>query len=137
MNKRFYVDTCIWMDCFENRKDKHKNIGELAYLLLSKIMRYDDIIIVSDFILRELEIYYSNLQIIGLFSPFYKILDIVIVSKNQLIESNELSMIKFVPPGDAVHAIVARDSGAILVTRDRHFNRLKGVCEVLKPEEII
>ena len=39
--------------------------------------------------------------------------------------------------GDAIHAILARDNGAIVITRDRHFLELQDLAECRKPEELI
>ncbi|MFT7615376.1 MAG: putative nucleic acid-binding protein [Candidatus Woesearchaeota archaeon] len=39
--------------------------------------------------------------------------------------------------GDALHAILARDNNCILVTRDKHFQKITPICIPYKPEEII
>jgi predicted nucleic acid-binding protein len=38
---------------------------------------------------------------------------------------------------DILHAIIARDNEAILITRDRHFEELTWIVSVQKPEEVI
>lgn len=37
MASKYYVDTAIWRDLHENRKDKSKNLGELAFESFKKI----------------------------------------------------------------------------------------------------
>ena len=32
--KRYYFDTCIWRDYFEDRKDKFRALGDLAFYLI-------------------------------------------------------------------------------------------------------
>ena len=54
----------------------------------------------------------------------------------QIKEAATLSEEKKVPFGDAVHAILARDNNAIMVTRDHHFSKLKECIIVKKPEEL-
>lgn len=38
---------------------------------------------------------------------------------------------------NALHAIVARDNGLILITRDNHFRVLQDISKYYKPEELI
>jgi len=42
-----------------------------------------------------------------------------------------------VPFFDALHAVLARDNKAIMVTRDKHFDELLDITKYKKPEEII
>ncbi|MBN1376781.1 PIN domain-containing protein [Candidatus Woesearchaeota archaeon] len=42
-----------------------------------------------------------------------------------------------IPKNDVLHAILARDNNAILVTRDKHFYKLAEKIIVKKPEELI
>lgn len=37
MALKYYIDTAIWRDLHENRKDKNKPLGELALKLFRKI----------------------------------------------------------------------------------------------------
>ena len=39
--------------------------------------------------------------------------------------------------GDAMHAILSRNNEAILVSRDRDFQRLKYIIEVRSPEDLL
>lgn len=54
----------------------------------------------------------------------------------QLKEAKTLSAEINVPFLDVVHAIIARDVSAMLVTRDKHFEELRHIVEVKLPEEI-
>ncbi len=38
---------------------------------------------------------------------------------------------------DALHAVLSRDNGAVLITRDAHFELLSFMVEVKKPENLI
>ncbi|MFH1849986.1 MAG: PIN domain-containing protein [archaeon] len=61
----------------------------------------------------------------------------VIVSKKQSDEAKRLSAERGVPPGDALHAILARDNACILITQDKHFCKLVDVAGSYKPEDLI
>jgi len=88
-------------------------------------------------LIKELETFYSLEQINGLIKPFEKNLIKVNISKQQMQEAKDIAKKRNLPKGDALHAIIARDSEAILVSRDKHFQKLKDFCIVVKPEEII
>ncbi len=137
MHGRYYLDTSVWMDYYEDRKDSSKNIGEYAYMLLSKILKSGSKIIVSSFLLRELEAHYSLDMIRGMTRPFVSVFEKIDATEEQKEEAKKIAKEKNVPNGDALHAILARDSKAILVSRDIHFQVLKDICLVAKPEEII
>jgi predicted nucleic acid-binding protein len=137
MAEKYYLDTSIWMDYFEERKDPSKDLGEIAFKLLYKLLASRSKILVSYFILIELELYVSLDEIRGILRPFECVLERVGVSTKQKEEAEMLAKARKLPKGDALHAILARDNQAILVTRDKHFHSLKDVCEIVKPEEII
>jgi len=137
MAEKYYLDTSIWMDYYEDRKDPSKDIGEFAFKLLCKLLASKSTIVVSNFILRELEVNYSLDKIRGLTMPFEKIMEKVTISDEQKLEAKRISGERNLPFGDVLHAIIARDSKSILVSRDKHFQQLKDLCEVYKPEEII
>ena len=59
------------------------------------------------------------------------------VSDKQREEAKKIAEEREVPKGDVIHAILARDNNAILISRDKHFQLLKDICEVMKPEDII
>lgn len=57
---RYYLDTCIWIDYFENRRDRFRPLGEWAIALIKYIITSGGVIICSDLIEQELERYYSK-----------------------------------------------------------------------------
>lgn len=73
-----------------------------------------------------------------LFRPLRKVgvLEEADVSKKQMDEARKLASEKKVPVGDALHAILARDNNAVLVSRDAHCDMLQNIVPVCKPEEI-
>lgn len=91
MRKRYYLDTSIWRDYFENRTDRFRPLGEWAFLFIKKAVQNSDLILYS-------------------------------------------GCLAF---GDTLHTILARDNKAIMVTRDKHFYKLKDVVCIKKPEELI
>ena len=139
MKQRFYLDTSIWRDYYENRSDSSKQLGRLALQLLLKIIKQDGQIFYSDFVVQELMIKYSKEEISTIFSIIFN-LDLlvkVLISKEQAKEAAVLCKKRNVAFGDALHAILARDNKAIMVTRDKHFKKLKDIAEIKKPEDLL
>jgi predicted nucleic acid-binding protein len=137
---RYYIDTCIWRDFLEDRISiERKPIGDIATKFLIKIFRKKDTILYSDLTIIELEKNYSIDEI----ENILKIASII--SNIEKIDTREeehkdaqyLSYLKEVPLQDALHAILARRESAILITRDKHFNKLKDIAEIWLPEDLI
>jgi predicted nucleic acid-binding protein len=136
--KRFYLDTSIWRDYFDDRGNGFRPLGEFAFHFLAKCREKNCKIIVSGLVLHELKRFYSEERLNQFFDSFKGLLEFADITPSQLAESKAIAMKK--PEShlaDILHAIVARDSKAVLVTRDRHFESLRGIAEAVKPEEII
>ena len=54
MEKRFYFDTSIWLDFFENRDEPNRPKGTWAQKLMKKIISKNDKIVYSDLTIIEL-----------------------------------------------------------------------------------
>ncbi|MFH1752142.1 MAG: PIN domain-containing protein [archaeon] len=57
-------------------------------------------------------------------------------SNDQLIEAEKIAKRRNLPKGDVLHAILARDNKAVLISRDKHFQELLDIVEVSFPEEV-
>ena len=137
MASKYYLDTAIWRDLHENRKDKSKNLGELAFEAIKKIRINKEKIVYSDFVFEELSHAYDEQTINKLFKDASELLEKVKISEGQFKEAADLSKKLKIPFGDAVHGVLARDNDAIMVTRDRHFRKLKDKITIKKPEDLI
>ena len=138
MVERFYVDTSIWMDLLEDRKGYNgEPLGEYALKLFSLIKIKKNRLVITDLLIKELESNYSIEEINGMILPFKKIIEKILTAAQQYCEAKQLAKERNIPPGDVLHAIIARDNNLILITRDKHFNYLKDISNYYKPEEII
>lgn len=135
--KKYYLDTSIWRDYCENRSDKFRPLGDWALRLLNQIDSEGDKIIVSEIIIIELEKRFKKEEINNIFEPFKKAFIYVNISEKQRKEMRLLNNILKIGKGDILHAILARDNEAIMVTRDKHFDRLSFIVEPFKPEDLI
>lgn len=130
------MDTSIWRDYFEDRNDGIKPLGEFAFSFLQKCIEHKIQIVVSDTIIFELEEYYSKEKIEFVFSPFEEIIKFVSVEHSILAEARTewIKLGKILPFNDVVHAVKAKHSNAVLITRDKHFELLKEIVESCTPE---
>jgi predicted nucleic acid-binding protein len=135
MQKRYYIDTCIWIDFLENRVDKFRPLGEWAFMLVRKIIDEEGVILLSRLLRHEISLRASEEKIREIVPE--DILAYAEENDSQVCEASALSSKLRVPRGDALHAIIARDNSAVIVTRDRHFEMLAGIVDVKKPEELI
>ncbi len=130
----YYLDTSIWIDFYEKRG---KN-GEYALRFILKRLENDEAVLYSDLHIKELKnIGYTIDQINDLFK-ITKPHNIrrVHMHKEQLVEARRLIVKRKIPIKDALHAVLARDNYALMISRDRHFEKLNDVVETRKPEEI-
>ena len=138
MTEKYYVDTSIWMDLVEDRRGYNEEpLGTYALKLFAMIKAKKHKMVVSDLLVRELESNYSTEEINGMMLPFQKIMEKVFVTTEQRDEAKKIAGERNLPPGDVLHAIVARDNNYIMITRDKHFQELEDITNHSKPEEII
>ena len=137
MTRRFYLDTSIWRDYYENRNDKFRPLGEWALKFIQQCLENNYFILYSDFLIEELETAYQRPEISQIFEIATKILHKVTITPSQKKEAALLCKERKVSWGDALHAILARDNRATIISRDEHFLYLTDIAEVRKPEELI
>lgn len=138
MADKYYFDTSIWLDFFENRDEPNLPKGKWARELVAKIIIEDKCIVYSDAIKDELiEQGYTTNELGSFFKPLNRILVYVESTKKQFGKAKDLSQKRGIPVFDALHMLIARDNKALMVTRDLHFEKLRDINKYKKPEDII
>ncbi len=138
MLTKYYIDTSIWIDIYEDRKGfSNEPLGDFALQLFSIINAKKHILVISDLLIRELEGYYSMPEVKGMIKPFEKHIEKIISTKAQREQARKIAEERSLPPGDVLHAIIARDNNLILITRDKDFNYLEDISKHYKPEELL
>ena len=135
----YYVDTSVWRDHLESREDHLRPLGELAFQFLKQAMERRDTILYSELVLEELKLKYTSDEIERYCFEFLRdmrLIKEVKISRKQVDEAGKIAGERKVPRGDALHAVLARDNNATVVTRDRHFDSLQDIAKPLKPEEV-
>jgi predicted nucleic acid-binding protein len=136
MHKKFYLDTSIWRDYFEDRKDSLRPLGEFAFQFLKNCAMYNCQIFYSEVVLFELGGFSKELVLEKL-SFFQNLLLKIPVSIVQMKEAKQISAERNLATNDVLHAILARDNNATLITRDAHFKELFDVVDSKAPEEAL
>ncbi len=138
MSEKFYMDTSIWIDIYEDRRGYNQEpLGDFAIQLFSMIKAKENKLVISDMLIRELEGYYSLEEINGMVKPFEAIIEKVISTKEQRKQARYIAEQRNLPPGDVLHALIARDHNLILVARDNDFRKLEDISAHYKPEDLI
>lgn len=137
MKIKYYIDTCIWRDYYENRSDKFRPLGEWALFLLNKIKANNEEIIVSDFLIYELSLFLTKEDMRKLFEPYEKNIIMIESSTEHNRLAREYSLKYSLPKPDALHLVLALEQNAVLVTRDFHFLNASDLIVIRKPEDLI
>ena len=141
MTEKYYFDTCIWRDHYENRFGQGgRPLGAIASRLFLKFMKEKKPILFSEFNLRELKKDYSEAEINDMLSVLFIAdkLQKVPITKQDVEEAHKLSTDRNISFGDCLHAVLARNNNAILVTQNvRDFERLTDVVNYKKPENLL
>ena len=137
--KRFYVDTSVWLDFALDRSDGVRPLGELAFQFFKKCMRNGWKIVYSDAVIEELEKHLTMEEIRERCFAILeekKLIQKIVFNKKEVEEAEEISKRERVSFTDALHAVIARNNNATVVSRDRHFGQLSKVVKCFFPEEI-
>jgi hypothetical protein len=140
MLKRYYLDTCIWRDFYENRVSlKGRPLGRYAADLFRKIIKNKNLLFYTDLTIKELKIDYNEKEIVNMLDFLFmlNILRKASITKEDYIEAKNQSRLTNVPMPDALHAIISRNNHAIFISQDKHAQRLKQITIVKRPEEIL
>jgi predicted nucleic acid-binding protein len=137
MPEKYYLDTAIWIDYFEDRKDKYRPLGDWAHRLLSLIEEAGQTVLTSELVMIELEKYLPAEKVKKYLDTYKKILQQVDSTEKQAYEARAIASKRNLPVQDVLHTILARDNDAILITRDHHFEALRDIVRIMKPEELI
>lgn len=138
MEEIYYFDTSVWLDFFEERDEPNLPKTKLAKELIKKIVKEKGKIVYSEVVKNEmLSLGYSRYDIDSMFLPIQTILIYANSTRKQFGKAKDLSKKREIPLSDALHAILARDNRALMITRDKHFDKLSDITKHKKPEDII
>ena len=131
---KIYADTCVYIDLFEGRKDKFRDLGEFALEVFRKVRDKQYKLVISDWLMEELRKKNHEENFLSLVRTF---------EKEQIIETEKTkedvaTARKTNNPPDALHVILARKANAVyLVTRNvKDFAEFRDIIEIVLPESL-
>jgi predicted nucleic acid-binding protein len=120
----------------DDRKDLYGNLGNHAHQFLANCSKYGETILISRLVCLELgDISEETLNKIMVEMRIR--LETVPIAQIQINEARSIAQKRNILPNDVLHALLARDNQAILITRDRHFGELADIVLDEKPENVI
>jgi len=139
MQKKFYPDTLVWRDYYEDRRDGIRPLGEFAFRFLKWCAEKGHVLLVSDTVVMELNVYFPEEKVKQIFSSFESSIQNVVATQEQISEAKTewIKRNRELPLKDVIHVVVAKHHNAVLISRDRHLlDELSEIVEVLKPEDV-
>ncbi len=121
---KYFVDSCIWRDFYEGRFSRSgRDLGRSASKFLLNAIRKKHTLLYSDAVIRDLKKDYVSSDIDEMFGVlFYTgLLKKVEMSKEEVLEAENISLKRKVPLTDCMIAVQARNNNAIVVSQDGHF----------------
>lgn len=143
MQKRYYVDTCIYLNLWQKEIDFKTGLKfwKIARDFLQKIENTHSIVLFSGFVLKEISHILGNRfnERKGIFSDPTKFERIFADPRDydfaRMLEKEFKYEISFF---DCIHIALAKKEKAILITRDEKLIRYgRKYCETHKPEELL
>ncbi|MGI6589434.1 MAG: type II toxin-antitoxin system VapC family toxin [Candidatus Iainarchaeum sp.] len=132
----FDINTNIWLDYFENRSDGLRPLGEFAFQFLRNAIESNSVIYCSDLVITELNNVLTKEVVDSRINAIKNNLTYVESTKEDCFFAKKIVSSFNIHFTDAFHAAIASRLGAVLITRDKHFDYLNFI-EVKKPEEVL
>ncbi|MDO8740337.1 MAG: PIN domain-containing protein [Candidatus Woesearchaeota archaeon] len=140
MNKKYWFDTCIWRDFYEDRFSKAGNpLGKYASDAFMAVLKNKDNILFSESLVQELKKDYDEKDINDMLNLLFlaKVLTRVDIAKEEYLEAKKLAEERKIPFVDCLNAVQARNNKATMVSQDEHFTRnLSDIVKVMKPQSL-
>jgi len=140
MEQLIYIDTNVWIDFWEDRRDNIRPLGEFAFQLLKRVYECKFRVVLSSAVLKEIYLNYPKDIADSIFKDLRACGKYIEVSYDMQDSSKaELLSEKYsLPYNDCLHAVLANKAGAkYIVTRNiKHFENLAGLAEPKLPEEL-
>jgi hypothetical protein len=108
----YYIDTCIWRDYLEDRRNKFSPLGEWAGRLFNEIIEEKSIVTITGLLLKELKLDKSEIDNKEFLNPIPKNLLFFLEASKDLAIAISYS----IPKNDALHFVIAKDDDAILAS---------------------
>jgi predicted nucleic acid-binding protein len=116
-----------------------KPLGTYATHVFLQIFNEKIPVVISPLLVRELtkELGEQETNNLLMGASSFCTIEKIFPENEDAIEAERIAKERKVPQGDVIHAILARRSGAILISPDSDFDKLKDIVDWKRPEEIL
>ena len=133
---RIYCDTCVYIDLFEGRKDRFRDLGEFALSVFRKVKQKQYSLVISDWLLEEIKKQNHETHFVELIENLERD-NVIQVERTKDDEAKARAL----SPGnypDALHVILAQKGKAVyLVTRNiQDYAEFCKIIEIVFPESL-
>ncbi len=133
-----YIDTNVYIDYFEDRRDKFRPLGEFAYQIFQRTLSCEFSIVFSGLLLKEILNHTKEQQLSALLHELKeknKILETKATFEDK-VKTRQIVKEKRTSFNDTLHAVIAQRMDAeFLVTRNiQDFLELQEMVKILLPE---
>ena len=142
INKKYYIDSCIWLNLYKKEVDQKKGISywKLAKDFIEKVEEQNERIIVSTIVLKEL--YFVLKDKFSRIQKFFKKSEYIEIIKTTYEDyalarkwEQEHKLLSFY---DYLHVAIFQRLNITLITRDEELIEFaENHVEVFKPESLI
>ena len=138
---KIYLDACIYLDYLMDRKDKMRPLGEFAFQLLKRTFECEFEIIISDWVVKEIDKQIDdNILFLEMINKLKNLKKLIKVSKSKAVEKKAKILAEKYKThlADALHIILAEKAEAeYLVTRNvKDFPSRYRKLKIVFPENI-
>ena len=132
---KIYVDTNVYRDLFEGRKDRFRDLAEFALFAFNQVREGKYKLVVSDWVINEFK-KHCDVQIIEKFLKDFEkeqVIRIVTTPEDKK-KARELSQSNY---PDALHVVLAMKSNCLcIVSQDSDFGEFHELIEIVMPESL-
>jgi len=138
MSRLIYIDTNVYLDLFEDRKDKFRSFGEVSRQLFRRALDCEFRFVISPIVLREIKDNNYEKDFFFLLDDLKKADKILrtYFSYSDKAYASQLKILRKTPFQDTCHAVIAaRMKVEYLVTRNvKDYYNLSDIVTVISPD---
>lgn len=133
------MDSNIFLDLWWDRESGLEPLGVFAKQFFDAARACKYALIVSSSTLTEIELNFDRPGVVKEFFAGFEALGKlrVVTARQDLIDTAKgMRGLDGIPVHDRVHALIAKEEGVTIITRDKHFERLGTIAPSMSPEDL-
>ncbi len=131
-----HLNTCVYLDCWQDRKDKLRPLGEFAFQLIRRAIQCEFEVVVSNWVVEELEGQLPTKEVAEMLYPLYDSGKAIKIKRAK--EDGGKARALSANWTDALHVVLAKKAGTeCIITRNlSDFAEFQNLLPAYAPEYI-